>query len=987
MDNFISYDSDDIIGINIAGNAHILKKSADIIKYVGDLTLEEIKAGRKVTVIFPYRRPVYFLGKYISDALKTSTGEIEMFSIDDFIDKCYESADIPSFLPLPKINPSKAAFFLFDLNKKEETNVLKNVEKLDSFMPWGYKLFDDFEELLIESADPSSCDELINEKINPDKDPDQNLLKHYFSDKFSKFSTMYKIFYKTLLEQGFSSRSSRYKFIAENPAAVLNILTGRVILAGFYNGITAAETIIIKNLLKNKPRDVRIASKIGAEISGFFKKIGLEVNDKYTYKYEYEEADFYFNKVNSIHNEIISLKETIKHSKDKLSSNDLIVLSKEDYLFPLIHNVLNSLNKDEYNISIGYSLKRTPLYALFNLISVLHSRKKEGRFYAKDFISLFLHPYVKNISGKLNGLPDFDFDPVQTRILFQSIESYIKKNKILFVSDKDMENIEPVAGASNGLKEYFKEMSQIFIYNFENIKNVKDFIEKILKIIDTVSRNSSAYKHPYGLKFIESALTEIMEFQGISFKLSDKEENAEIKNRAGKNGGIDKDLDISSYKFDGISGYFSLLKNILKRKNVPFKGTPLKGLQVLGPLEARMINFDRVFYLGANEGNVPNISKENTVLTEDVRKFLNLKSADDSARIQEYNFFNLISGAKEVHFFYNDSDSSEKSRFIEKIIWNIQKKSHNLKEPKEENSVFKINFIRKEPSVIEKSEEVKQYLCGIDYSASKLDVYLKCPSMFYYEYVLNLREIENVVEDIDAREIGRIMHNVLKEYFEKFLHKEYEINSLENEKTEIYKILDKNFKTGGSGIINLQKQQILLALNMFIKSRLKDLSGAEIMGVEYPFETFITFITKIKLTGRADLILKKNGENYIIDYKTGSMLSGPNKNFIPTAENREEWLKMIKSVQLPFYIVLYNYSNINGADYSNLTAKLWGLKTGGEYSIDLKKDGIFDSYAAFIKSLIAEIINLDYFDFVNKEPEIKICGYCPYSLLCGRKSP
>ncbi len=954
MDNFISGD------ISGGGRAHILKKSADIIKYTGDLILSEIKAGQKITVIFPYRRPIYFLGKYISDAYKTSTDAVEMFSIDDFIDKCYESALPHHFTPFPKINPAEAAFLLFDINNNKETRLIKNAEKLDVFMPWGYKLFGDFEELLIELTDPASCDELIAEKINPD----QNLLN--FSDKFSKFSQMYKLFYETLTEQGFGSRSYRYKFIAENPDAVSAVLKNRVILAGFY-GITASESVIFKNILKNKREEAerRIVSKTGAGITDFLKKLGLGPPEIKNGVKEYEEifnveepAKFYFNNASSMHNEIIRLKETIKRSENKLSSKDLIVLSKEDYLFPLLHNVLNSLSKEEYNVSIGYSLKRTPIYALFNLMSVLHSRKKDGKFYTKDYISLFLHPYVKNISGKLSGLPQFDFNAVQTRMLFQSIESYIKKNKILFISIEDLENIGPVAGAENGMKAYLSEMHRIFITNFENIRNIEDFIGKIIQIIDIISHNSTADKHPYGSKFIESALTGVMEFDAGSF---------------------------SAYKFDGISGYFSLLKSILKRQKVPFLGTPLKGLQVLGPLEARTINFDRVFYLGANEGTAPDVSKENTVLTEDVRKFLKIPAADESARMQEYNFFNLIAGAKEVHFFYNDSSSSEKSRFIEKIMWDIQKKSKNLKEPKETSSVFKINFIRKEPSPIEKPEEVKEYLCGIDYSPAKLDAYLKCSSMFYYGYVLNLRESEDVGEDIDAPGVGSIIHRVLKEYFEKFLYKKYLISNLENEKAEIYGILDKNFNDRGSGVLNLQKKQMLSALNAFIEARQKDLAGAAVTGVEYPMETFITAerrAQKIKLTGRADLILEKDGEHCIIDYKTGGILAGPDKKFIPAAGNREEWLKGVKSVQLPFYIVLYSHHK--GIGHSNIAAKLWGLKKGGEYLIDLKDGRYFNSYAAFIATLIGEIINSDYFDFVKKESGKKICGYCPYSLLCGR---
>ena len=100
------------------------------------------------------------------------------------------------------------------------------------------------------------------------------------------------------------------------------------------------------------------------------------------------------------------------------------------------------------------------------------------------------------------------------------------------------------------------------------------------------------------------------------------------------------------------------------------------------------------------------------------------------------------------------------------------------------------------------------------------------------------------------------------------------------------------------------------------------------------------------------------------------------------AENREEWLKNVKSVQLPFYIMLYSHDK--GIGHSNIAAKLWGLKKGAEYSIDLKEAGSFNSYAAFIGMLIGEIISSDYFGCVKKESGKKICGYCPYYVLCGR---
>ena len=261
--------------------------------------------------------------------------------------------------------------------------------------------------------------------------------------------------------------------------------------------------------------------------------------------------------------------------------------------------------------------------------------------------------------------------------------------------------------------------------------------------------------------------------------------------------------------------------------------------------------------------------------------------------------------------------------------------------------------------------------------------------MFYYEYVLNLRESGDIGEDIDAAGIGSVIHSVLNEYFKVFESREYVFSSLEKEKIKIGEILSEKFNDRGSMVLNLQKKQILTALNLFIEKRAKDLAGANIIGAEYPLEGAVTIKLAdgcekaIKLTGRADLIIERNGEHFIIDYKTGASLTCPDKNFIPAAENRDEWLKRIKSVQLPLYIILY--SACKGVGHSNIAAKLWGIKKNEERKVDLKDVNFLNAYVKFIGMLIDDIINSEYFYFVKKEPDKKkICGFCSYSVLCGR---
>src|SRR4030043_2150388 len=138
----------------------------------------------------------------------------------------------------------------------------------------------------------------------------------------------------------------------------------------------------------------------------------------------------------------------------------------------------------------------------------------------------------------------------------------------------------------------------------------------------------------------------------------------------------------------------------------------------------------------------------------------------DREEIMSYTFNTLISGATEPHLFYIENDQKEKSRFVEKLLWEKQKREEKRDIKSFVKTIqYAVNLGEQSPSPINKSMEMIKFLKGYPFSATSLNTYLYCPLQFYYEYVLGLREREAVSEEFEKEEIGSFVHLVLSNYF------------------------------------------------------------------------------------------------------------------------------------------------------------------------------------------------------------------------------
>ncbi|MDD5531011.1 MAG: PD-(D/E)XK nuclease family protein [bacterium] len=924
-------------------NGLLISPSSDIIEIIGNIILEKRETLSKNLIVFPGKRPSHFLRKYLADNLKSSFEAPAIFSIDEFIDYIYELSGKTK----RRINEIDAIAIIFDLHKKYNFIGEKETLNIDNFLSWGFKLYSDFEEMYMESIKPSNLKE--TELIAGEKIPTN------IYEKLSSLSSLYGDFYKYLDEQSLSTGASRYREVAETIKGASLDQFEKVIFAGFFMLNNSEKKIF--EALKKKGNVIFIFQK-GSGIESTIATLNIEIEEETKKE---EKPNIYFYPAMDVHGEVFALNRLINVNKEFTSKN-VIVLPSADSLFPVVQYTL-PFATGGYNISMGYPLFRTPVYSLIETLGKLLETRVDKEYFIPDYLGFILHPYIKNIYLSNANLP--------TRIMFHTIEEYLVEQSRKFISleeiEEDKELLQECFEKLNDysieeIQKHLKKIHEISIKAFEKINSIEDFSEKLLCLISFIANNSPAKMHPYTGPFIKRIIEGIYELKTSLLK---------------------------DEKFEETKSYFRLLRTYSRKIRYPFEGTPVNGLQVLGFLETRNIKFETVYILDANEGVLPDVKKEDTLLPYKVRKYLGLSTYEERERRDKYNFERLVSSAKDVHIFYIESADKGKSRFVEKLIWELQKGRKTLELDNIEKIFFGVQFNQKEPEPIKKNEEMIKYLQNFKFSPTSLDAYLHCQLKFYYNYVLRLSEKEEIGDKIEQSEIGTIVHDALKEFFTLKIGQKLYIDT--KDYVLIEKIVEKLFEESYAGAIEGDIYLIKLQVQRRIKDILNyhnaNLSDVIIKECENELEANICLLNnqEVRLRGRVDRIDDRNGEIHILDYKTGSTAHFPSDKNFPDS-SREEWYKTLNSVQLPFYIMLYLEKNKGfPVDKINSSLMLFGTKVIKEMPLfkdGVSRDVLFNKYKEAILTLLEEILSKNI-EFKSTKDFEKECVWCSYKNICG----
>ena len=458
-----------------------------------------------------------------------------------------------------------------------------------------------------------------------------------------------------------------------------------------------------------------------------------------------------------------------------------------------------------------------------------------------------------------------------------------------------------------------------------------------------------------------------------------------------------------------------LVSQLIKQTSIPFHGEPAEGLQVMGVLETRNLDFDHVLLLSCNEGNMPKGVNDSSFIPHSIRQAYELTTVENKVSIYAYYFHRLLQRAQDVTILWNnateDGQRGEMSRFMLQLMVESGQhiKQHSLQSGK--------IIARYTPQPIEKTPHVlsimqSQWLTADSLlSPSAINKYMRCPLQFYYRYIAGIKEPDQPddEQELDNRIFGNIFHeaaDTLYHQLPQYVTKEV-LEQLLKSKATIERAVDDAFHQelpnavkGGLHLIN--REVIIRYLRQLIEID-KRLAPFTIIDLECDVERDLSLqtsaISHLKLGGRIDRLDQlSDGRIRVVDYKTGS------HRLKPLASVEDIFVPAKIHDHSDYYFQTFVYADIvsrKQADILHQTSDirhhavspaLLFIQHAGAPNYDptlcFGKDKILDiaEHSARFNELLEQKVNEIFSSEIPFTPttDLKICRSCPYLQMCRR---
>ncbi|RKY35633.1 MAG: hypothetical protein DRP78_05310, partial [Candidatus Omnitrophota bacterium] len=738
----------------------------------------------RLAFVFGGKRPGLFLKKHLSILIKKSFYPPSFFSIEEFFTYL-----VSENKPLSKISDLDACYIIYNLAKNVSRDIIKGKENFSQFLPWAREILHCIELFDLNLINTDCLQDIqLNAEIGYDiPDNINTLLKHIV--------ILRKQFHCYLEENNIYSKGLIY-------LKALEIVNAK--------NLPEFEQIFFCNLFYLHKTEEKIIRSLYDQDKAWLVFQGDQENwpilkdfaqrNSFLIKSKEIKPDNYNLRMYAgfdLHSQVSMIREILKKIKNPEKS--VIVLPDTSAVIALLSEITAVTHL--FNISMGYPVKRSSLYALFMSLFKVQVTKKDGQYYVKDYLNLLSHPFIKNLKIAEHS--------AITRVIVHKIEEVLlgmAKTSLsgsLFINLEDIENLELLFKMAletlhsmnihirqEQLKQTLKLLHKLLFYNWEQTNNFYEYSKQVEILLNNLLEKSFLNQYPLNLKIANKV-----------FAIKD-----ELKN--------------SVFKHEKISliEMFKIFENKFARELISFSGTPLKGLQVLGLFETRGLSFENVIIMDVNESVLPNLTKTEPLIPMEVMLQLGINNIEKE-EVQRYHFMRLIASAKNVHLIYDGSEKKRKSRFIEEIIWQKQKNLKALTVEPVMQANFKVKFMPK-TTVVPKTASIINFLKRFSYSASSIDTYLHCPLRFYYKYVLRLREKKDFSHKDESADIGNVIHDLLEQAYKKFIGTQVIID--DEFKKYFFKLMDSRFEQNFSKKMPadsfLLKKIFIFRLNNFLRN-------------------------------------------------------------------------------------------------------------------------------------------------------------------------
>ncbi|AXG74012.1 PD-(D/E)XK nuclease family protein [Flavobacterium arcticum] len=892
-----------------------------------------------ITIVLPNKRARIFLIEALKRQLDATVFAPEIISIEDFIQ------DVAGIRSIDTIELLFEFYTIYlELTPKEKQ------QPFETFANWAKTLLQDFNEIdryLLPPAHVFSYLKDIEDikHWSLDLENQTDMIKNYL-EFWALLPKYYETLYNHLIQKGAGYQGLIYKEAVGNITHFSESFTKDQLLFAGFNALNAAEEYIIQQLMTDGKASVywdidRTFLNDPYHDAGLFIRRFQKEWKQFTVQ-PFEWISDAFSEAKNI--QIIGTPKTVGQAKiagkivegiqqsGQTLDKTALVLGEENMLVPMLYSLPNSVGA--LNITMGYSSRNNPAQILVQKLFKMHTNalnrsQTSYTLYYREVLDVLNHPLVAPYLGA------------------SKLVETINKNNITFFS-------------LNKLFEIQGEPSELFKLLFERWDiDTGDVLQRLSSIL--VMLKSFLSNDEEEDKITKAFLYSI--FKVINKLINYYEQHPQMSN---------------------LTILQSVYKQVVDLAEVSFEGEPLSGLQVMGVLESRVLDFENVIITSMNEGKFPAGKTQNSFIPYDVKRELGLPTYKEKDAIYSYHFYHLLMRAKNVYLLYNTEseglDAGERSRFLTQL--EIEKKpNHNLK-----TVLYNANLPKKayEPMVVPKSvkvqERIKEIATGKGFSPSALTGYIRNPMQFYYQRVLRIYEVDEVEESIALNTLGTIIHGALEELYKPYINKFLAVQDIDAmvalADEEVMRQFVAEYKEG-----EIKKGRNLLAFEVAKrnvhnllkqeKQSLKNDDAVKVLALEQTYERWLEddrLPFAVKIAGNIDRVEQRNGKIRIVDYKTGKV--DKYNLVLKTWDGLTTEIKNEKIIQLLSYAFMYE-PHTNGMEMEVGIISFKNMKSGfmnfcfkegdgkGAPSTEVIDQAILSDFKAQLVVLINDIFDKD----------------------------
>ncbi len=848
----------------------------DVLK---DLIGQEVEFS-ELTFILPSKRARLYLLKTLSSLSAKTQFAPDILSIEEFISELSQ---------LEIISNSELLFRFYSVYLETESISLH--DDFESFMGWSQTLLNDFNELDRYLIDPEKILNYLGAIKDLDHWSTQTDHTPLIRDYKAFWNSLYELYSRltqSLLQDQVGYQGLQYREAVSNLENYIQANQGRRHIFMGFNALNQSESTIIQELLVNDLADIywdidEYFLKQNKHSAGHFMR---EIRQRWRHfeSHPFKWTHEHYTAEKKIH--LVATSSQIiqaKHASqilDQLRINNpeldrtALLLGDESILTPVLSGLSPEIKG--VNITMGFPLTHVPITGLIDAWFRMQL-KSDTNHYFKDVIEILNHPMI------------YDLYKDEKKNNAQEIINSIREKNLTFLSLNDIQELgsnkiknlsglifspwkDKVELAMEAIKSLILHFRTILVENREKNKLALEYLYKYYELLNSIESLTKTYPH-----------------------------------------------------LNSVSAFYKLFKQLRQNEKLDFQGEPLQGLQIMGILESRVIDFETVIITSVNEGILPAGRHFQSFIPLDLKREFGLPTYFEKDAVYAYHFFHLLQRAKEVYILYGTETDAlnrgEKSRFLTMMeIEGIHKLEKLILRPA-------IPRLDPDPREIIKTSDLlyiiqKKMMEGI--SPSALLQYIRNPIDFYKNFVLGIRDAEEVEEVVAAKTLGTVIHETLREIYAPFVGNLLNKSSLEEAKNDLPAKLNKHFLnffrpsdlSKGKNLIT--KEIAAQYIRRFLDSEIKSLSQGnqiKILGIEQDVVVEIDHDKlpfAIKLKGQIDRVDEFNGLPRVIDYKTGKVESKEVELI-----DWEELTTDYKSFGKSFQVLMYSYI-LNKLDHLGL---------------------------------------------------------------------